>query len=549
MQVYSLLKNNKTKFILGASSLARLLLGIGMGVWFNSGEQYDDALLARYALAGFMKDGKDALLKLRGYSMFLEFVHQIHIPYPVVLSLIWIALAFYAKYVFKKISKKSWVSWFMYFYVLFFPTAFEYLMGTRLYRNSILIPCYLLLFFLMFDTLIEMSYGKLLGLGLTLGCTYLVKEDGMWLVAVLLFYTIVLLIRYVRKEKVLLTICACCIPLSSFFVTKQAYLQVNENIYGVRYLETRTSGEFGEFVNRVYKIQSKNRNYVVWAPKDAIQKAFQASPTLKKNTDLWENIQTSNWVGNDLDTNPIRGDFLTWVLRDALQEANMWTSEKEVNAYFAKVNKELDAAFEKGTLKKDDKIQLVSSAGGKSIQEILDLRVYMYLSYKGTIFLSGYRPGGAQSDVAKKNLSKSISEYVYIPYVYTVKSKTYDVPNTITKILFMMYRIVNVFLLAIVMLVSLLWIVDFFKHIKRLRSIQRRCFQGLAMFFMMGLSFVYVFSISWFTSFLTLNAESQYWQNFYAIGLPAMFVFVFGFGLVLFDAYIVRAVVQSRQKI
>ena len=135
-------------------------------------------------------------------------------------------------------------------------------------------------------------------------------------------------------------------------------------------MNTRTKGELEWFVSNIYKIGSENRTPEIWAPFDAIEKAFEASPTLKQYPKLLKCIEKSSWVGGNIHKNPISEDFLTWVMRDALVEADMWKSEEQVQQLFKKINEELEQAFKNGTLKTDEKIQLISSMGGRSLKEM-----------------------------------------------------------------------------------------------------------------------------------------------------------------------------------
>ena len=69
----------------------------------------------------------------------------------------------------------------------------------------------------------------------------------------------------------------------------------------------------------------------------------------------------------------------------------MWDSEVEINNLFKKINNELDLSFKNGILKKSKRIQIISAAGGYSINEIKKLFPIVIDSFKSVIFLQGYK--------------------------------------------------------------------------------------------------------------------------------------------------------------
>ncbi|MBP3853577.1 MAG: hypothetical protein J6D18_03305, partial [Erysipelotrichaceae bacterium] len=342
-----------------------------------------------------------------------------------------------------------------------------------------------------------------------------------------------------------------CIPLIGFVCVDTLYLNANENLYGVRYIQTRTDGQFGQFVNRVYKIESSHRNGDIWAPYDAIQKAFSASPTLKSNPKLLKKISKSQWVQGDIKKNPIQGDFLTWTLRDALVDAGLWKNQKKTEQFFEKVNRELDDAFQSGELKKDKRFQIISSAGGRNRQERWQLIPLMSKMYRGHIFLNGYRSGGANSEIHSKKLVNKLSTFLHTPYLkdnkINGKKMNYDVANTVTEILFVFYMILNPFLFIVSVFSIGLTLMDCIRNRNRLRwSLRKnpnRYYAWIGSLMVLSIAIVYSFSISWFVSFVYNQGnaiQGQYWLNFYGIGLASLLGVFYMFGIRSFDVYVSR---------
>ncbi|TGY66864.1 hypothetical protein [Dubosiella muris] len=530
----------------------RVWLGEKVGNQFYASQVYDDQLLIRYAYlpSHFFEPNIDSLLKTMSYPLFLSFVKVSGLSYTFVLSCVWCCTALYFGSVFYRISDKNKIiGWVSFAYILFFPTAFELWQGTRLYRNAIIAPFVIMLFSYLLiitwknikskisylDIIISIIFGVLFSF------TYYIKEDGLWILACLLFAilvnTIIEIIKFVKNRRgkrftmILLTI---WIPIFVFIGITGIYKCVNNYYFGVSEVETRNGGNLGEFVSLIYKIESTDRNNVVWAPKDAVDKAWNASPTLQKMPDLYESITHTPWYSQDIEKHPIQGDFLTWVLRTALNDTGRWTNEREVDALFNKVNEEIKDAFDKGELQKDSRIQLLSSAGGKSIQEILNLNPLIVQEYIGAVQLNGYESGaGAVAEVEPREIAEAGRNLTHISYLTDYSKKEISgVVIGFINIVFMVYSIINTLLFISVMLGIILFLIILVKQIKEKSIGTVNVFLGLGCLIFLGISFAYAFAIAWFSDFLFVAGIQPLTLNFYSIGLPAILSFSYFTNLV-----------------
>lgn len=530
----------------------RVWLGEKVGNQFYASQVYDDQLLIRYAYlpSHFFEPNIDSLLKTMSYPLFLSFVKVSGLSYTFVLSCVWCCTALYFGSVFYRISDKNKIiGWVSFAYILFFPTAFELWQGTRLYRNAIIAPFVIMLFSYLLiitwknikskisylDIIISIIFGVLFSF------TYYIKEDGLWILACLLFAilvnTIIEIIKFVKNRRgkrftmILLTI---WIPIFVFIGITGIYKCVNNYYFGVSEVETRNGGNLGEFVSLIYKIESTDRNNVVWAPKDAVDKAWNASPTLQKMPDLYESITHTPWYSQDIEKHPIQRDFLTWVLRTALNDTGRWTNEREVDALFNKVNEEIKDAFDKGELQKDSRIQLLSSAGGKSIQEILNLNPLIVQEYIGAVQLNGYESGaGAVAEVEPREIAEAGRNLTHISYLTDYSKKEISgVVIGFINIVFMVYSIINTLLFISVMLGIILFLIILVKQIKEKSIGTVNVFLGLGCLIFLGISFAYAFAIAWFSDFLFVAGIQPLTLNFYSIGLPAILSFSYFTNLV-----------------
>ncbi len=554
--------------------IIRIILGNKIGVWYPSNQVYDDQLLANYAMfkEHFYNPNVYSMVKTMGYPLFINIVYILKIKYSILLSIIWCIDAFAVYKTILTITKNKKVSIFSFVYVLFLPMAFEAYLGTRMYRNSIIAPFSLLVICIMVLNIhkciiidnnkknILKFYIKSLLFGFLFSFTYYIKEDGLWLLACLLFSLIVeiiiLTVRFLKnainKRKFLIIGIACILPIIIFSVTTVMYKEINKKYFGVYAIETRNSGELGKFVSNIYKIESSNRNSIIWAPKDSIQQAFSVSPTLKKFPELEYDILHSDWCQGNIDLVPIKGDFLTWVLRTSLEKQKIWKSEKQVNELFKKVNSEIETAFKNGKLQKENRIQLLSSAGGRNLYEILQLRKLVYYGFKGTIFLENYIPGTINEPTYDKKTTQNISKLTYENNLNgdltdSQKKINHKTEKIITNI-FDVYRIVNTILFAFLIFViftkTIIYVIKAIKHIK---VDEKKLFQYSLIVVVMLIAIMYAFSISWFAEFIFADGINKVILNFYLAALPVLLVLPYMLSLNICDIFL-RGVVKKWQR-
>ena len=119
----------------------------------------------------------------------------------------------------------------------------------------------------------------------------------------------------------------------------------------------------------------------MWAPMSSFEKAVKASPTLRRTPEFLKKFKTSGFeTGKDADY-VIRGDLVAWQLRIAVSQSIGWSSEQDVQRYFAQVNKDLDDAFQQKRLHKSKKIMMLPSAVPRSSEEISALLKPTFVSW------------------------------------------------------------------------------------------------------------------------------------------------------------------------
>lgn len=526
----------------------RLWLAKISGIWYPAAEIYDDSLMIKYAdfsghFAAQNSPFNELLLKNMGFPILLNLVELSGLQYTDVLSLFWFLAAISTVVLFTKVTgvKNIIILLAVYVFVLFVPAAFDNWCGTRLYRNASLTPLYFIvlnmssILFVQHFSTFTFSIKKFLPfqifLGLIFTLTFYIKEDGIWLLAVLVAMFIPCLIKsliqnnFSGKDK-FFHVALLLLPFMIFGVGTSLYKFTNYAYFGVYEINTRTAGETGKFLKLVYKIASVERTGKVWAAPDAVASAINASETLKNNHALTESILHSPWCGGDMTANPIKGDFLGWVIMTAVKDSGTFNSLAEQENFFGKVNKEIELAFKNGTLQKDSKFQLVSSMGGRSLKEILKLSGLIAKEYIMHIALYSYSPGAYPVRVSEpQNLEQANSIAAASRLTNIDLTKINDNARQATKILsvlFMLYSIIQMALFGMA-LIGLKYC---------LAKIWRRQIKLESKFFLpilisagyLTLSLVYALALAWFCEFISPNDLRQLALKFYSIGIIPLLI-------------------------
>ena len=561
----------KSSWIFLLAILLRIALGAAAGIWFPADQLCDDVLMVEYAsiFHHFNEPNLNTMAKAMAYPLFLIGVRISHLPYAVITGILWSAAAWTVRKLFHRISEKRLVGDLLFFYVLFLPIAFEQNAGLRLYRNSIIAPFTVLTFGLMALMICqglfmdkagggkaEYKFSGVLWLSILSGIvftfTYYIKEDGIWLMACLLFAEAVTLTagicRLARQKKglnrkkkagdLVKPLIVLLVPLVVFLLFSTGYRMINRHFFGTAEINTRTEGSPGKFAQKVNAIASDEQSDEIWTPLDSIEQAIEASPTLKGNTLFVEKLMTNPYSNGDLRAEPLIGDFLTWAIRyafDPAPEGGIW-DEKAFCAFFDQVNQELDQAFRDGRLKKTDRIQLLPSGGAKSGEDIRQLFTVTGHGLLGSIVLKGYQPGIRPGVYEYPERVEAASLFSNTHYLndYTQGQSIRDNAAAVTKFLFIIYRVINVVLLGAAfagIVLAVLRLIGYVRKKTDWTQVRTAVSAGLISLCFFGLGVVYTFSISWFASFLFAKGIDMSYLNYYTVSLPALLVFAYGFGV------------------
>ncbi len=536
--------------------LLRFLLAAMLGNTINSHAAYDDAWFVN---ASYLRDylGSESpwsMIKNPSFFLFLGFVRLSRLPFWFWTSLLWSAAAGLTWPILRRFTKNRILLSAGFIFLLFCPIAFDYRAGLKIYRAAFMAPwlclffesCLLLAFECWNNRKISLARFllALFLMSLTYPAALLAKEDGIWLVCVLGFTVLLCLaglifqmFRSSRQNRALglgqagsaflkvLMAASLLLPWGAGRLAEQQIREMNHKAFGVDLINWRTQGEIAKFASLVYQIDSDSRTKDYWAATDALNRAIEVSKTLQSRPALVDKIHHSSFY--NLDEEQIAGDFLPWVILSAYQLSGEWTGGADAQTFFAAVNQEIEDAFDQGTLaRQKGRFFLTHSAGSRSFEEILQLGPYIRTTLQGSIFLDGYKTSGKPSisddertfERARQTTHENLfdeAEKNEHPYLW--KNRTFA--NRISEGIFWFYRIANPLLLGAGFL---FWCCQLICWIMKRRTDYSVACLLIAIFCLLGIWFVYIAAVSWFSEFIFREDGITDWAKsilaFYSAG-------------------------------
>ena len=383
-------------FVIVCISVGRVYIGSIVPLRANASAKntLDDYLMIQYAqlFEHFHSAEQNittwALAKSMSFSYLLNVLSKMGIPYSFFVSCMWIIAALLTVSAIRRIWKRLIGSEMfqpslvffaaVYAFLVFCPTAFDKDTGTRIYRESLTAPTTLLIIGLcLILVLSAIDAGRNesrisvreICWGIILGCVWtffwFLKESGIWLAPLLVVSLIVAACMHWNPQKrvnagsnrqrggvlhigrrLISTAIVVAVPLAVFAVGDTAYRGVNMHFFGVPYASVRTEGAIAGFFERLYAIDSEDKTEEHWIPWSVIEQAVDASPTLRAQTALLEELKHSPYVDDEdgvWDEGP-HHDMGVWALIQAMEAVDMYPNQTDPQRLFEQINTELDQA-------------------------------------------------------------------------------------------------------------------------------------------------------------------------------------------------------------
>ncbi len=379
-KVLNLLRSVKKRqlivvWLLIVISVIRIFLHIKIPYSIHPVQFTDDGLMQKIAL--FLSRGQYlgvydelTLCKNYTYSYLLALCFKSFLSYPFLLSLLNIGSAFAICQSLKRYIPFGYRA-IIYVLIIFSPVTFSDMTALRIYRNSIL--QYMTLF--VFSGFIALFLRKdkngikvvmpwIILEGISMPLFWFVKEDSIWILPFCAAISVIALVWvwFNNKKDFLNKLIVFVIPFITTVVMGLGISSANYINYGIFTTNDRSHTEAAKLYSNLLSIEDNIEDESVWVSANVYEKASEASPTFAK---VWKGLQES--FGEDAVT---QGDLFIWRIRTIISSLGYYTDANETNEFYRRINSELELAFEKGTLERDDLIHLSKLMKGMSFEDI-----------------------------------------------------------------------------------------------------------------------------------------------------------------------------------
>ena len=310
--------------------------------------------------------GYNTLLKGPVFPLFLALICILKLPYIFSVTLAFILSCLFFIYSIKDIIKNKLALLIVFAFMIFNPIMFS-ADFQRVYRNS-LTPALAIALISFFNiVLISRNDNKIFKyvFGITLASIifpffYYIREDSMWLVPFILFYTTIIGVSIIcqclknKKIKIINIIkeFLLILPLITLVVFEQIIGNINLSYYGGKVVNQSSFESLNNAIYAINRVKNVDGNTEVTNSREKIKYLYTISPSLNK---ISENFEMSldiiaGGIGNEIEDGMFLWGFLAGV-------SSSWYSTYEMqDELFKNISLEINTAIENGTVETQELI-------------------------------------------------------------------------------------------------------------------------------------------------------------------------------------------------
>ena len=291
------------------------------------------------------------------FAVWLAFLHITGIPYLVGNMLMWTVACGLAVMAFGPVVKKNWRKLFSFLVLLYNPAACAQY-ATRIYRDAIF-PSLCLMFVagiaavgLRYREKLSKWLGWLVLYGVSFGCIYLSREDGIWIMPFFAaaFVIVSALLFFEKSKGSFAKIIAMVLPFAISLGIISGYSYMNYIHYGRFIVSDFTSSEFTAAIGALSSLEQDNWHPLVSVPRDVREDVYAVSPAFASLEQ-----QMGSWLVTHGHVNPAIGDFQSgafyWALRMARSEEGYYRDAATARRFYTQLTEEIQQAVNDGRLK------------------------------------------------------------------------------------------------------------------------------------------------------------------------------------------------------
>ncbi|NKB76623.1 MAG: hypothetical protein GKR96_06130 [Gammaproteobacteria bacterium] len=368
----------KDQLFFGVLTLPHIMLfSVLIKLWLVSGQPliatftpHDDLLfviLAQNILDGnWLGEFTDRVL-IKGvfYPLFIAFSNLIQVP---LLTAQHIFYALGCVVLVKAISpivRNKWWLLVIFLFLLFNAFTYNYSSNGRVLRLGVYPALVMFFYGCLIAIIVRLRDRDLksklkglmvwcLGLGFSLSALWLTREEGVWLLPVLLMFAgaVVLIIAFgalPKMPQVKILAMIFFLPMAILSASLLTVSFVNYQHYGVFLTNEIKSSEFRHAYSGLLRVKSDS--WLAHFPfrKDSRERIYKVSPSFKKLEPYIEGEMGRNWQGGHPDIN---GGLFMWLLRDAVVEIGHYKNSDAIStlAFYQTMGDEIHQACDSGKL-------------------------------------------------------------------------------------------------------------------------------------------------------------------------------------------------------
>lgn len=310
--------------------------------------------------------GYNTLLKGPVFPLFLALICILKLPYIFSVTLAFIIACLFFIYSIKDIIKNKFALLIVFAFMIFNPIMFS-ADFQRVYRNS-LTPALAIALISFFNiALISRNDNKIFKyvLGITLASIifpffYYIREDSIWLVPFILFYTTIIGVSIIceclknKKIKIINIVKASLLilPLITLIIFEQIIGNINLSYYGGKVVNQSSFESLNNAIYAINRVKNVDGNTEVTNSREKIKYLYTISPSLNK---ISENFEMSLDIiaggkGNEIEDGMFLWGFLAGV-------SSSWYSTYEMqDELFKNISSEINTAIENGKIETQELI-------------------------------------------------------------------------------------------------------------------------------------------------------------------------------------------------
>lgn len=399
------------------------------------------------------------------FAVWLAVIHILKIPYMVGNMALWAAASLVAVIAVKPVLSKNWQRLFLFLGLLYNP-AVSAQYATRVYRDAIF-PALCLMFTagivavgLRYKENIRSWTGWLMLYGISFGCIYLCREDGMWIMPLFAaaFVIIVVALILEKRKNILKKAVSMLLPFALSAAVICSYCYMNYIHYGRFIVSDFTSSEFKAAYGALTSLKQDNWHPLVSVPEDVREDVYKVSPSFAELEDL---LKSDNFKSRYAADDYHSGGFY-WAIREAVSVKGYYADALTSKVYFEQLTDEIQYAVDAGQLETTNGKNALRKSVTPPIKAeyIPDVLAETFAGFKTVMLFEQCHPLAEKAvgypeeikeveDFIRQSGAVAMIEYTDIPYLSPARS----IMHTILEIFVFVYRLC----IPVMFVIALLW--------------------------------------------------------------------------------------------